>query len=67
MRNLRPDDWPEVARIFEEGIATGNATGYASAVFYYPESRISVVVLANSTGFPVVPMASTLAGFVSSR
>jgi phosphinothricin acetyltransferase len=26
MRNLRPDDWPEVARIFEEGIATGNAT-----------------------------------------
>jgi L-amino acid N-acyltransferase YncA len=26
MRDLRPDDWPEVARIFEEGIATGNAT-----------------------------------------
>jgi phosphinothricin acetyltransferase len=26
LRDLRPDDWPEVARIFEEGIATGNAT-----------------------------------------
>jgi L-amino acid N-acyltransferase YncA len=26
VRNLRPDDWPEVARIFAEGIATGNAT-----------------------------------------
>ena len=26
MRDLRPDDWPEVARIYEEGIATGNAT-----------------------------------------
>ena len=26
MRDLRPDDWAEVARIFEEGIATGNAT-----------------------------------------
>ena len=26
MRDLRPDDWPEVARIFEEGIVTGNAT-----------------------------------------
>jgi phosphinothricin acetyltransferase len=26
VRDLRPDDWPEVARIFEEGIATGNAT-----------------------------------------
>jgi phosphinothricin acetyltransferase len=26
VRDLRPDDWPEVARIFEEGIRTGNAT-----------------------------------------
>jgi len=26
LRDLRPDDWAEVARIFEEGIATGNAT-----------------------------------------
>jgi L-amino acid N-acyltransferase YncA len=26
VRDLRPDDWPEVARIFEEGILTGNAT-----------------------------------------
>ena len=26
MRDLRPEDWPEVARIFEEGIRTGNAT-----------------------------------------
>ena len=26
MRDLRADDWPEVARIFEEGILTGNAT-----------------------------------------
>ena len=26
MRDLRPDDWPEVARIYTEGIATGNAT-----------------------------------------
>jgi L-amino acid N-acyltransferase YncA len=26
LRDLRPDDWPEVARIFAEGIATGNAT-----------------------------------------
>jgi phosphinothricin acetyltransferase len=26
IRDLRPDDWPEVARIFAEGIATGNAT-----------------------------------------
>ena len=26
MRDLRPGDWPEVARIFEEGIETGNAT-----------------------------------------
>ena len=25
-RDLRPGDWPEVARIYEEGIATGNAT-----------------------------------------
>jgi L-amino acid N-acyltransferase YncA len=26
VRDLRPRDWPEVARIFAEGIATGNAT-----------------------------------------
>ena len=26
IRNLRPGDWPEVARIFRAGIATGNAT-----------------------------------------
>jgi len=26
VRHLRPGDWPEVARIYEEGIATGNAT-----------------------------------------
>jgi L-amino acid N-acyltransferase YncA len=26
VRDLRPDDWSEVARIFEEGIRTGNAT-----------------------------------------
>ena len=26
MRDLRADEWPEVARIYEEGIATGNAT-----------------------------------------
>ena len=26
MRDLRPDDWPEVARIYADGIATGDAT-----------------------------------------
>ena len=26
VRDLRPGDWPEVARIYEEGIQTGNAT-----------------------------------------
>jgi L-amino acid N-acyltransferase YncA len=26
IRDLRPLDWPEVARIYEEGIRTGNAT-----------------------------------------
>jgi phosphinothricin acetyltransferase len=26
IRDLRPDDWADVARIFEEGIASGNAT-----------------------------------------
>ena len=26
VRGLRPDDWAEVARIYEEGIRTGNAT-----------------------------------------
>jgi L-amino acid N-acyltransferase YncA len=26
LRDLQPGDWPEVARIFEEGIRTGNAT-----------------------------------------
>jgi L-amino acid N-acyltransferase YncA len=26
VRDLRPEDWPEVAQIFGEGIATGNAT-----------------------------------------
>jgi phosphinothricin acetyltransferase len=26
VRDLRPGDWPEVARIYEEGIRTGNAT-----------------------------------------
>jgi L-amino acid N-acyltransferase YncA len=26
IRDLRPGDWPEVSRIFREGIATGNAT-----------------------------------------
>jgi len=26
VRTLRPADWPEVRRIYEEGIATGNAT-----------------------------------------
>jgi phosphinothricin acetyltransferase len=26
IRDLRPEDWPDVARIFEEGIASGNAT-----------------------------------------
>jgi phosphinothricin acetyltransferase len=26
LRDLRPDDWPEVARIFAQGIATRNAT-----------------------------------------
>jgi len=26
VRDLRPSDWPEVARIYQEGIETGNAT-----------------------------------------
>ena len=26
IRDLRPDHWPEIARIYAEGIATGNAT-----------------------------------------
>jgi phosphinothricin acetyltransferase len=26
VRDLRPGDWPEVARIYEQGILTGNAT-----------------------------------------
>jgi len=26
VRDLRPDDWPEVSRIYTQGIATGNAT-----------------------------------------
>ena len=26
LRNLRPEDWPEVRRIYQEGIATGDAT-----------------------------------------
>ena len=26
IRDLRPDHWPEVARIYAEGVATGNAT-----------------------------------------
>ena len=26
VRDLRPADWPEVSRIYAEGIATGNAT-----------------------------------------
>jgi L-amino acid N-acyltransferase YncA len=26
VRDLRPSDWPEVSRIYAEGIATGNAT-----------------------------------------
>jgi phosphinothricin acetyltransferase len=26
VRDLQPDDWPQVAAIFEEGVATGNAT-----------------------------------------
>src|SRR6187551_2189009 len=26
VRDLRADDWPEVARIYEDGIRTGNAT-----------------------------------------
>jgi L-amino acid N-acyltransferase YncA len=26
VRDLRPGDWPEVARIYEQGIETGNAT-----------------------------------------
>jgi len=26
IRDLRPADWPDVARIYEEGIATGAAT-----------------------------------------
>src|SRR2546430_12496040 len=26
VRDLRPSDWPEVARIYREGIETGNAT-----------------------------------------
>ena len=26
VRDLQPGDWPEVARIYEEGITTGNAT-----------------------------------------
>jgi L-amino acid N-acyltransferase YncA len=26
VRDLRSGDWPEVARIYQEGIATGNAT-----------------------------------------
>src|SRR6476659_9414760 len=26
VRDLGPDDWPEVSRIYAEGIATGNAT-----------------------------------------
>jgi phosphinothricin acetyltransferase len=31
IRDLRPDDWPEVARIYEQGIRTGNATFDTSA------------------------------------
>jgi phosphinothricin acetyltransferase len=26
VRDLRPGDWPEIARIYQQGIATGNAT-----------------------------------------
>ena len=26
VRDLRPEDWPQVARIYAEGIATGEAT-----------------------------------------
>jgi CubicO group peptidase (beta-lactamase class C family) len=48
-------------------IATGNATGYSSAVFYYPESKTSVVVLSNSHRSAVVPVASAVAGFVLPR
>ena len=48
-------------------IATGNATGYSSAVFYYAEAKTSVVVLSNSHRSAVVPVASALAGFVLSR
>ena len=29
--DMRPEHWPKVARIYEEGIATGNATFQASA------------------------------------
>lgn len=31
LRDLRPEDWPEVRRIYEEGIATGDATFEAEA------------------------------------
>jgi phosphinothricin acetyltransferase len=36
IRALRPDDWPEVARIYEEGIATGHAT-FGTTVPSWPD------------------------------
>jgi len=46
VRDLRPEDWPQVSAIYEDGIATGNATFEAAAPAWeawdaaHPEHRL---------------------------
>lgn len=45
-------------------IATGNITGFASAVLYYPQTKVLSIVLTNVDKAGAVPIASDLAGML---
>jgi len=65
VRDLRPDDWPEVARIYAEGLATGNATFETEVPTWdswnrahLPDHRFVAVVDARVVGWVAVSAVS---------
>jgi L-amino acid N-acyltransferase YncA len=50
LRDLRPDDWPEVARIFEEGIRAGATFATKPTTWEIWDERHSLRVVAESEG-----------------
>lgn len=50
IRALTPEDWPEVERIYAEGIATGNATGNATFETHHRHGSNSTPEISKSGG-----------------